>query len=75
MNEITNNQLVDAKGLLEVLFPEDSRPSLRWVRLQQKARTIPFIRIGKFVFFDPAKVRHALNSQHTVNSKANGVPR
>jgi hypothetical protein len=50
-------KLVDAQGLLEALWPEQSRPSLRWLRGQVAARKIPFTRMGKFVFFDPDLVR------------------
>jgi hypothetical protein len=53
-------RLVNAVRLLELLFDEQSRPSLRWLRAQQKARTIPFIKIGRMVFFDPQTVREAL---------------
>jgi len=48
---------VDAPKLLELLFDQDSRPSLRWLREQQKNRTIPFCKIGRKVFFDPQIVK------------------
>lgn len=54
-------RLVDAKGLLEALFADGCRPSLRWLRTQQKRRAIPSCRIGRLVFFDPDAVRAALN--------------
>lgn len=56
-------RLVSAPALLEKLFDEQSRPSLRWLRDQQRARTIPFIRVGRLVFFDVELVRHALNQR------------
>ena len=63
-NELkTQNQLVDAHKLLEVLFDESSRPSLRWLRQQQLRRTIPFVKLGRLVFFNPEAVRTALNSK------------
>jgi hypothetical protein len=65
-------RLLSAEELLEALFPETSRPSLRWLRTQQKRRSIPFIKIGHLVRFDPALVRAALNDRHTVNAKAVG---
>ena len=52
-------RLVDAKGLLEILFAENCRPSLRWLRTQQKRRAIPSCRIGRLVFFDPDACRAA----------------
>ncbi len=48
---------VDANKLLEILFDETRRPSLRWLRDQQKARTLPFVKIGRRVFFDPIIVK------------------
>jgi hypothetical protein len=53
-------KLVDAKGLLDALFDESCRPSLRWVRDQTRSRAIPFVRIGRLVFFDVAQVRARL---------------
>lgn len=64
MNETqsaTLGRLVDAKGLLEILFAESCRPSLRWLRTQQKRRAIPSVRIGRLVFFDPDATLAALN--------------
>ena len=54
-------QLINAGGLLKTLFPnEESRPSLRWLRAKQKDRTIPFVKLGRLVFFDPHEVNKAL---------------
>lgn len=60
-----NQQLVDASGLLKALFEEDCRPSLRWLRDQQKAGTIPCRRLGRLVFFDLDEVRAALAAAHS----------
>jgi hypothetical protein len=58
--------LVSSAKLLESLFPDaDSRPTVRWLEMQRKARRIPFIKISRLVFFDPAKVRDALNGQRS----------
>ena len=56
-------QYVDGMKLLEILFPADCRPTLRWLRDQQKARRIPFVKIGRLVFFCPAQVRRVLESR------------
>jgi hypothetical protein len=53
---------VDAHKLLEVLFDKASRPSIRWVRDQQKNRTLPFCKIGRRVFFDPKIVKAHLDA-------------
>ena len=72
MNELTpqtekQNPLaaryVDAPKLLEILFDEASRPSLRWIRDQQKARRLPFAKIGRLVFFDPVACKAALDAK------------
>ncbi len=65
----TNTKLVDAGGLLNALFPDECRPSVRWLRDQQKRRAIPFVKIGHLVFFDVDRVRDTLDSQHTVELK------
>ncbi len=58
MNEIRiNGKLVDAETLLDELFSDGCRPSLRWLRTQTKAKTISHVRIGHLVFFDVEMVR------------------
>jgi hypothetical protein len=52
---------VRAEQLLEMLF--DPKPSMRWIREQQRRRSIPFVKIGKFVYFDPPAVRASLNAR------------
>ena len=77
MNEITNAngndptaaKLVDAKGLLNALFDESCRPSLRWIRDQQRRRAIPFVRIGRLVFFDVSQVRARLIPSTPANTR------
>jgi hypothetical protein len=64
-----DNKLVGAEGLLIALFSEGSRPSLRWVREQQRRRAFPFIKVGKFVMFDPVQVRSALAQRFTVGAR------
>ena len=49
-----------ASSSCKFLFPEECRPTMRWLRDQQKARRIPFVKIGRLVFFCPAQVRAAL---------------
>jgi hypothetical protein len=57
---------VDAPKLLEILFDEASRPSLRWLRDQQRNRTVPFCKIGRRVFFDPQIVKLHFDAKATV---------
>jgi len=70
MNElVVSGKLVSAEQLLELLFDEKSRPSLRWLRGQTKAKVIPHIRIGHLVFFDLEMVRAALASRNLVRHR------
>lgn len=62
--------LVDGPRLLEILFPNEAcRPSMRWLRDQQEHRTIPFVKLGRLVFFDPPGVRDAIARRHTIRSR------
>ncbi len=72
MNELkvtVTGRLVNAQGLLNELFSDDCRPSLRWLRTQTKARTIPHVRIGHLVFFDVEMVRAYLADRRVVHSR------
>ena len=71
MNTFTDNKnkLVDAQGLLNILFEESSRPSLRWLRQMQAQRKIPYVKIGHLVRFDVEKVRAALEENCTVDPR------
>lgn len=69
-----NDRLVDAKTLLKMLWNEDSRPSLRWLRQQQAERTIPFVKLGARVWFDPMEVRRCLTERWTVGRRPSWKP-
>lgn len=66
---INQNKLVDAKGLLEALFDERTRPTVTWVRLMQRSKTIPYYKIGHLVRFDVDEVREALKERNQVRSR------
>ena len=61
----TPQRLVDASQLLEILFDEKSRPSVRWLREQtrSRARSIPYLKIGRRIFFDPVNVKAHLEAK------------
>ena len=70
MNELTlKGKLVTAPQLLEELFDVNAKPSLRWLRTQTKAKTIPHIRIGHLVFFDVEMVRTALADKRLIRGR------
>lgn len=52
-------KLVNCDELLQELFTENARPSVRWLLNQVRARKIPFVRIGRLIFFDVEQVRKA----------------
>lgn len=62
-------RLVNAQQLLALLFEEDSRPSMRWLRTQTKSKAIPHVRIGHLVFFDVEMVRVALARKNLVRHR------
>lgn len=70
MNEIMiKGKLVSAEQLLEQLFAPECKPSLRWLRTQTKAKSIPHVRIGHLVFFDLDMVRTALAGRRLVRGR------
>jgi hypothetical protein len=61
MVSTSEHGLVGAESLLVILWPnEKDRPSLRWLRDQQKARKIPFAKVGRLVWFDPPAVKASI---------------
>lgn len=62
-------KLLNGNQLLEEMWEESSRPSLRWLQEQQRRRTIPYIKIGHSVFFDPIKVRAALDRKFSIGDR------
>ena len=62
-------KLVNAQQLLDLLFTPECKPSLRWLRTQTKAKTIPHIRIGHLVFFDVEMVRTVLANKNLVHGR------
>ncbi|MDP0497955.1 MAG: hypothetical protein Q7Q73_17270 [Verrucomicrobiota bacterium JB024] len=62
-------QLVDAKGLLNALFDENSRPSLRWLRQMTAQRKIPYYKVGHLVRFNVEDVREAIAASCQINAR------
>ena len=62
-------KLVDAKTLIKLVWDDNSRPSLRWLREQQARRAIPFVKVGARVWFDPEEVRRCLAERWTVGKR------
>jgi hypothetical protein len=64
---IETTGLVDAPTLIKTVWPA-CPPSLRWIRELQAKRAIPFIKVGHKVFFNPVKVKAALEKNFTVEA-------
>ena len=45
------DQLVTAERLREIVWDEESRPSIQWIRKETKRRMLPHIRRGRLVFY------------------------
>jgi hypothetical protein len=70
MKKLSPEALVGAETLLEQLFPvKRDRPSVKWLKRQQSARVIPFLKIGHFVRYNVADVRAALARRCTVRAR------
>lgn len=63
-------QLVSAEELLMIVWSRASRPSLRWLREQQAAGAIPFVKVAGRVWFSPSEVRRHLARRWTYKSHA-----
>src|SRR2546425_185462 len=50
------DQWVSAERLLEILWDEQSRPSLQWIRKETKRRMLPHLRRGRLIFYRPGSV-------------------
>jgi hypothetical protein len=73
-NDTPDTGLVDGPRLLETLFPNPAcRPSLRWLKDREKQRALPFMRIGRLIFYNPPAVRAAMEAK-TLTMKSRGLP-
>jgi hypothetical protein len=62
--------LVGADKLLELLFPhEPDRPTKRWLELRCRDGTVPYIKLGRLVWFNPPEVIEALKTNHTIQRR------
>ena len=70
MNDmIVKGKLVRAEDMLEQVFAQNCKPSLRWLRTQTKTKAIPHIRIGHLVFFDVEMVRASLAGKRLIRGR------
>ena len=57
------DQWVSAERLLEILWDERSRPSLKWVRKETKRRMLPHLRRGRLIYYRPRSVLDWFNQR------------
>lgn len=59
-----NSQLIDIVGLRTCgIFPTGKEPSIRTLRDWTKLRRIPYHKIGRLVYFDPAEVSNHIRTK------------
>ena len=75
-NSQTQNTVPSSFGLVgreqcmkNVWTDDEKRPSVRTFEKFKQQRIIPFVKIGKCVWYDPAAVLDALKTNHTVRPK------
>jgi len=62
--------LMGEAALREVIWPDPaSRPSRRWFLELKTQGLLPYRQIGRRVFYDPAEVRAAIDSQFKINPR------
>jgi hypothetical protein len=65
------NALVGKQGILVELFPNPAdRPCAKWLDRQMRLRNIPYIRMGKLIWFDPPAVKAAFVRQSIPTRKS-----
>jgi len=65
-----DSQLTDILGLrLSGVFPQGKEPSIRTLREWTKVRRIPYHRVGRFVYFDPAEVGEHIRTKLKVPAR------
>jgi hypothetical protein len=50
------DRLVSVERLREIIWEEESRPSIQWLRKETKRRMLPHIRRGRLIFYRPRSV-------------------
>jgi hypothetical protein len=68
---VINSQLIDIVGLRTCgIFPAGKEPSIRTLRDWTKLRRIPYHKIGRLVYFDPAEVSAHIRTKLKVPARA-----
>lgn len=61
--------LVGEAKLLEIVWPDkESRPSAKYVQRLRKRRAIPFVRLGRLIFYEPEKVMQIIQKRFEISA-------
>jgi hypothetical protein len=63
---MNSEKLVTRDELLGTVFSDEARPCLRTFETWRRRKVIPFVRVGRKIFFDPGAVRQALATRFTI---------
>ncbi len=70
-NELREDALVGESECRRIIFPEESSRPSRRTFLEWKSRgLIPYRKIGRLVYYDPAEVRRAIDRQFKIEPRA-----
>lgn len=62
--------LVKADTLLPNVFGKEvNQASLMWLYRQRRARNIPYIKLGKDIFYNPSDVMASLSKRQTIKAR------
>jgi hypothetical protein len=65
-----DRRLLDVYGLLAEIWPDEkSRPSMRALIMWRESGLIPYLRIGRLIYYDPNEVLLSLRKKCTVKAK------
>lgn len=68
-DSIQSNKLVDAPRCISEIFHSEAGPGLRtWASWKAKGY-LPFVRIGRRIFYDPEQCRIALEKRFTIKAR------
>lgn len=66
------SKLLERDETIAVTFSEKARPSVRTWETWRKRRVIPYVMVGRKIFYDAAEVRLALAKKFTVRARQDG---
>ena len=62
-------QLISRDACMAAIFTPESRPCVRTWEVWKARRMIPYVKLGRLVYYNEAAVREALSTRFSVNVK------